>query len=84
MLTRKIAAFAALSLITASTAAVAQSAQSLSVANSPAVERSAADLDESGDLRGRNAIVPIIATVAFIIAILALVDAWPFNDPDSP
>ena len=86
MLTRKIAAIAALSLMTASTAAVAQSAQPLSVAASPALERTAADLDEAGELRGRRgALLPIIAGVVVILAILALTDTWPFgDDPDSP
>ena len=84
MLTRRIAAIAALALLTTSTAAVAQSAQTLSLAGNPAIERSGADVDEANELR-RGGILPIIAGIAVILAILALTDTWPFDDdPKSP
>ena len=40
---------------------------------------------EGSELRGRGVLLPAIAVVAIILAILALTDTWPFDeDPDSP
>ena len=87
MIARKIVGVLAAATLAASGPAAAQSAaQSLSVTNSPSV-RAGATLDKKSDLR-RGGIVPIIAGVAIILAILALTDTWPFDDnddgPDSP
>ena len=39
---------------------------------------------EGSEMRGRGKILPFIAVAAIILAILALTDTWPFDDPDSP
>ena len=84
MLSKKLAALAALSLMVGSSAAVAQSAQPLSLSNSPAVERAGAESEDASRLEGIG-ILPIIGVVVVIVAILALTDTWPFDDdPDSP
>ena len=84
MRSKKIAALAALSLMVGSSAAVAQSAQPLSLANSPAVERSGAESEDANQLESFG-ILPIIGVVVVVLAVLALTDTWPFDDdPDSP
>jgi hypothetical protein len=83
MLSKKLAALAALSLMVGSTAAVAQSAESLRLSNAP-VERAGAEAEDANQLEGLG-IVPIIGVVVVVLAILALTDTWPFDDdPDSP
>lgn len=83
LFSKKIAAIAAASLLTASSAAVAQSAQPLSLANSPTIERSGADVGEGSELRRGGIILPIVV-VAIVLAILALTDTWPFDEDDPP
>ena len=39
---------------------------------------------EGSELRGRGTILPLLAVVAIILAILALTDTWPFDEPESP
>lgn len=40
---------------------------------------------EGSELRGRGVLLPGIAIVAIILAILALTDTWPFDgEPESP
>ena len=82
MLSKKLAALAALSLMVGSSAAVAQSAQPLSLSNSPAVERAGAEADGANQLESVG-ILPIIGVVVVVVAILALTDTWPFDDDDS-
>jgi hypothetical protein len=83
MLSKKLAALAALSLMVGSSAAVAQSAQPLSLSNSPAIERAGAEAEGENRLESIG-ILPIIGVVVVVLAILALTDTWPFDDSDSP
>ena len=40
---------------------------------------------EGSELRGRGVLLPGLALVALILAVLALTDTWPFDeDPQSP
>ena len=77
---KKIAAIAAMSLLTVSNAAVAQSAQSLSVA--PVAARSGADLQDSNELRGTTGW--IIAAVALALIIWGAIELFDDDDPESP
>ena len=77
---KKIAAIAAMSLLTVSNAAVAQSAQPLSVA--PAVARSGADLQGSNELRGTTGW--IIGAVALALIIWGAIELFDDDDPESP
>jgi hypothetical protein len=79
MLSKKLAAVAALSMITASSAAVAQSAAPLSIDSAPAV-RAGADTQGSNELVGTTAwILAAIALGLIIWGIIELTD-----DSDSP
>lgn len=49
MLSKKLAALAAFSLLAGSGIASAQSAQSLSLANSPVIERAGADMEDASN-----------------------------------
>jgi hypothetical protein len=85
MLSKKLAAIAAISMITASSAAVAQSAQPLSLSNSPSVERAAPGLAGQNNLERRGYgiyIVGVIVLAAIIYGIVKLVDNN--NGPHSP
>ena len=85
MLSKKLAAIAAVSLISASSAAVAQSAQPLSLASSPAVERSAAGMQGQSNLDRRGYGIYIVGAVVLgliIWGIIKLVDNN--NGPSSP
>jgi len=67
-------------------------AAAFSLAVSPAIAQSQAapvqPADESvegSELRGRGVLLPGLAVVAIILAILALTNTWPFDeDPQSP
>jgi hypothetical protein len=85
MLSKKLAAIAAVSLITASSAAVAQTAQPLSLSNSPTVARASADTSgqSSLDRRGYGIyVVGVIVLAAIVYGIIKLVDHN--NHPSSP
>ena len=80
MRSRKLAALAALSLVASSSAAIAQSAQPLSIQGSPAVERAGAEVEGEGQLVGTTAwILAAIALGLIIWGIIELTD-----DPSSP
>ena len=83
MLSKKLAAVAAASLISASSAAVAQTAQPLSLSNSPTVQRSAAGLQGQSDLDRRGYGIYIVGAIVLgliVWGIIKLVD----NGPNSP
>ena len=74
MLSRKISAIVAASVLSASSAAVAQTAQPLSVANSPMV-RSAAGTSEASALDDRNGIgIYIIGAVVLGLIIWGVIE----------
>jgi hypothetical protein len=83
MISRKIAALVAASLISSSSIALAQSAQPLSLANSPAVARAGADVEGSSQLHGTALYVLGAIALGLIVwgAIELLSDD---NDPSSP
>ena len=74
MLKKTLVAAAAFSL-----AASPVLAQSQAAAPAPSIEEV-----EGSEMRGRGKILPFLAVAAIILAILALTDTWPFDDPDSP
>ena len=63
MLSKKLAAIAAVSLITASSAAVAQTAQPLSLTNSPTVQRAGAGMSGQSNLDRRGYGIYIVGAV---------------------
>jgi len=73
MLSKKLAALAAVSLLSASSAAVAQSAQPLSLTNSPTVERSAAGLAGESNLDRRGYGIYIIGAVVLGLIIWGVI-----------
>jgi hypothetical protein len=82
MLSKKLAAIAAASLITASSPAVAQSAQPLSLSGAPTA-RSSATLQGESELDRRGIGIYIIGAVVLALLIwggIKLLD----NDPKSP
>jgi hypothetical protein len=80
MRSRKLAALAALSMVASSSAAIAQSAQPLSLQGSPAVERAGAEMQGEGQLVGTTAwILGAIALGLIIWGIIELTE-----DSDSP
>ena len=81
MVSKKLAALVALSMMTASGAAVAQSAAPLSLAQAPAVS-SGAELEDASDIRG-GFILPLVAIVAIIAAVVLLTGGGD-NDSVSP
>jgi len=81
MVSKKLAALAALSMMTASSAAVAQSAASLSLAEAPAA-RAGAELQDANDIRG-GFILPAIAIIAIIVAVILLTGGGD-GEPASP
>jgi len=82
MLSKKLAALAAVSLIAASTAASAQSASSLSLSNSPVVERAGADVEGSGQLVGTTGW--ILGAVALGLVIWGIIEITSDGDSTSP
>lgn len=74
MLSKKLSALVAISMLTASTAAVAQSAQSLSVAGSPAA-RAGADAQGANALDSRNGIgIYLIGAVVLGLIIWGIIE----------
>jgi hypothetical protein len=85
MLSKKLAAVAAVSLITASSAAVAQSAQPLSLSQSPAVERASAGTSGQSSLDRRGYGIYVVGAIVLgliVWGIIKLVDNN--NGPSSP
>jgi hypothetical protein len=71
MISKKIVALAALSLVAGSSAATAQSAQALSLANSPAVQRAGAEMQgESAFLRRSGWILGVLALGILVFVVL--------------
>jgi hypothetical protein len=86
MLSKKLAAIAAVSLITASSAAVAQTAQPLSLSNSPTAERASAGMSGQSNLDRRGYGIYIVGAVVLgliVWGIIKLVDNNN-NGPSSP
>lgn len=81
MLSKKLSALVALSLVAASSAATAQSAQSLSLANSPAVSGRTAELENRGNGYGVY-IIGALVIAAIVYGIIKLTDKN--NNPASP
>ena len=85
MLSKKLAAIAAISLITASSAAVAQSAQPLSLSTSPTVERSAASVQGQSSLDRRGYGIYIVGAIVLGLVIWGIVKLVDNNNgPHSP
>jgi hypothetical protein len=68
MISRKMAALVAASLITSSSAAVAQSAQPLSLTNSPMVQRASLSLHNRSDLDRRGYGIYIVGAIVLGLA----------------
>ena len=85
MLSKKISAVAAAAVLSASSAAVAQTAQPLSVANSPMV-RAAAPATQTSALDDRNGIgIYIIGAVILGLIVWGVISLTDGNDtPNSP
>ena len=81
MRSRKLAALAAFSLVASSSAAVAQSAQPLSLQGSPAVERAGAEMQGEGQLVGTTAW--ILAAIALGLIIWGVIELTSDADPVS-
>ena len=82
MLSKKLAAIAAVSLITASSAAVAQSAQPLSLTQSPAARSGAAISGENLDRRGYG--IYIVGAVVLGLIIWGIIELTNDDGPHSP
>ena len=82
MLSKKLAAIAALSLITASSAAAAQTAQPLSLANSPAVSQTAVQGESDLDRRGYG--IYIVGAVVLGLIIWGAIELLGDDGPESP
>jgi len=82
MLSKKLAAIAAVSLITASSAAVAQSAQPLSLNQSPAVRASADTSGQNLDRRGVG--IYIVGAVVLGLIIWGIIELTKDDGPNSP
>jgi hypothetical protein len=71
MVTKTVLALAALSLVAGSSAAVAKSAQPLSLANAPAAQRAGAEMEgESAFLRRSGWILGVVALGILVFVIL--------------
>ena len=84
MISKKLSALVAISMLTASSAAVAQSAQSLSLAGSPAV-RAGADAQGVNALDSRNGIgIYLIGAVVLGLIVWGVIELTKNDEPDSP
>lgn len=82
MLSKKLSALVALSMITASSAAVAQSAQSLSLGNAPAASGA---MTSANSLDDRNGIgIYIVGAVVLGLIIWGVIELTDDGDSDSP
>jgi hypothetical protein len=85
MLSKKLAAIAAVSLITASSAAVAQSAQPLSLSQSPALDRASADVSGQSSLDRRGYGIYIVGAVVLGLIVWGIIELTKKNNhPHSP
>ena len=85
MLSKKLAAIAAVSLITASSAAVAQSAQPLSLTQSPAVQRASANTSGQSSLDRRGYGIYIVGAIVLGLIVWGIIELTKNNDnPHSP
>ena len=86
MLSKTYAALAAVSMIAASSAAVAQNAQPLSLDNAPAIERSGAATQSASELDSRRGIgIYIIGAVVLGLIIWGIIELTEDDDePTSP
>jgi hypothetical protein len=85
MLSKKLTAIVAASLLSASSAALAQSAQPLSLTNSPAVQRSAASMQGLSSLDRRGYGIYIVGAIVLgliVWGVIRLVDHH--HGPSSP
>lgn len=85
MLSKKLSALVAISMLTASSAAVAQSAQSLSLAGSPAM-RAGADAQGLNALDSRNGIgIYLIGAVVLGLIVWGIIELTKSDEgPESP
>ena len=85
MRSKKLAAIAAVSLITASSAAVAQSAQPLSLSQSPAVERASAGTSGQNSLDRRGYGIYVVGAIVLGLIVWGIIELTNNNDhPHSP
>ncbi|HMG47744.1 MAG TPA: hypothetical protein VK614_09820 [Allosphingosinicella sp.] len=85
MLSKKLAAIAAASLISASSAAMAQSAQPLSLSNSPAAARASAGVSGESNLDRRGVGIYIVGAIVLGLIIWGIIELTDKNDgPSSP
>ena len=86
MLSKKLAAIAAVSLITASSAAVAQSAQPLSLSQSPAVERASAGISGQNSLDRRGYGIYVVGAIVLGLIVWGIIELTNNNNdmPHSP
>ena len=82
MLSKKIAALAAASLITMSSAAAAQTAAPLSLGQSSVVQRAGTKTEDSNELRGTTGW--IIGAIALGLIIWGAIELLDDNDSESP
>jgi len=84
MLSKKLSALVAISMLTASSAAVAQSAQSLSLATSPAM-RAGVDAEGANALDSRNGIgIYLIGAVVIGLIVWGVIELTKDDEPSSP
>jgi hypothetical protein len=81
MISKTFAALAAVALVAGSGAAAAQTAQPLSIANAPAVDRAGADSSELGS-RGYG--IYIIGAIALALIIYGAIELLGDDEPNSP
>lgn len=84
MLSRKLSAIVAISVLTASSAAVAQTAQPLSLSNAPAM-RAGAPSTQTSELDDRNGIgIYLIGAVVLGLIIWGVIELTKDDGPASP
>ncbi|MGQ0588114.1 MAG: hypothetical protein ACT4N8_01105 [Sphingosinicella sp.] len=83
---RILSAVTALALIAGSSAAAAQTAQSLSLSNAPAIERAGAPVGDASELDGRRGVgIYIIGAIALGLIIWGIIELTKSDDsPASP
>jgi len=82
MLSKKLSALVAISMLTASSAAVAQTAQPLSLANSPAL--SGAAMSDAGALDSRNGIgIYLIGAVVLGLIVWGVIELTKSDEGES-
>ena len=82
---KSVSALAALALVAGSSAAVAQTAQPLSLAHSPGIERAGAPLEGAGALNTSGAGIWILGAIGLGLIIWGIIEITESDDgPDSP